>query len=157
MNKGFINVPFKADSGFSSVNGIAKFSAAGIVLEFESKLLGLVPEGIKEVRVPIGEVFDIRFKKGFFKLGAKIVVRTKNFATLSKLPHSDGKLTLKLDRDDFDRGREAVDRMLGYMAGETGEKLSGSYSPVGRLISESEDETKRLEYDTDFQDLQDRR
>ena len=40
----FITVPFKADSpnGMMAYRGIAKFSFAGIVIEYESKILDLV-------------------------------------------------------------------------------------------------------------------
>jgi hypothetical protein len=78
MNQGFTSVPFKAESGLSSVNGIAKFSAAGIVLEFESKLLGLIASGVKEYKLPVAEILDVKFRKGFMKRGAKIEVRTRH-------------------------------------------------------------------------------
>ena len=105
----FTTVPFKSESahGLSSVNGVAKFWPAGIVLEFESKWFGLVGSGVKEVRLPIGEILDIKFRKGVFKRGAKTIVRTKTFATLAELPNQDGKLTLKLERDDFDKRHKA--------------------------------------------------
>ena len=49
----FISVPFKTETshGIAQVNGVAKFSPAGIVLEFEKKILGLISEGIKEARL----------------------------------------------------------------------------------------------------------
>src|SRR5690606_4894118 len=88
QNLGFISVPFKTESahGLTSYNGVAKFSPAGIVLEFESKLLGLIPGGVKEVRIPVSELLDIKFKKGFFKRGAKIEFRTRTFSVLAALP-----------------------------------------------------------------------
>jgi len=43
----FTSVPFKAESGLTQVDGIAKFSSAGIVLEFESKFIGLIKSGVK--------------------------------------------------------------------------------------------------------------
>src|SRR4030095_8569797 len=104
----FTSVPFKTESGLSSVNGVAKFSSAGVVLEFESKLLGLIGGGVKEVRLPLAEILDVKFRKGFFKRGARIELRTKSFAKLSELPSSEGKLKLKLIPDDFDRAQSAV-------------------------------------------------
>jgi len=82
----FVSVPFKTESGLSHINGVAKFSGAGVVLEFESKLFGLLPGGVKEVRVPLGDILDVKFRKGFFKRGAKIEIRTKTFAKLAELP-----------------------------------------------------------------------
>ncbi|MEO6050478.1 MAG: hypothetical protein ABIP78_04010, partial [Pyrinomonadaceae bacterium] len=104
----FISVPFKTESGISSVNGVAKFSSAGVVLEFESKLFGIISNGVKEARLSVSEILDVKFKKGVFKRGAKIEIRTKSMAKLSELPNREGKMTLKLRADDFERGRDAV-------------------------------------------------
>lgn len=140
----FTSIPFKTESGLSTVNGIAKFSAAGIVLEFESKLFGVIGGGVKEVRLPIDEILDIKFRKGFMKRGAKIEVRMRSFAKLAELPNSDGKLVLKLERQDFDRSHSAVQQLQKSLSG-TGEDLPPPHSPVSELFrDESEVETKEL-------------
>jgi hypothetical protein len=142
----FISVPFKTESahGLSQINGVAKFSPAGIVLEFESKLFGVIPGGVKEVRIPIGELLDVKFRKGIFRYGAKIEIRTRTFATLSALPNNNGKVTLKLIRDDFDRGQQAVEHLQKDISGYADE-LPPARTPVSELFDdESEDETKRL-------------
>lgn len=145
MNRGFTNVPFKTESGLSSINGIAKFSPAGIVLEFESKLFGLLTDGVKEVRIPMSEILDIKFKKGFFKRGAKIEIRTKTFTKLAELPNKDGKLTLKLVADDWERGRASVEQLQQNMA-ENQKVLEQPSSPVSELFRDEHDfETKDLE------------
>ena len=144
--QGFISVPFKTESahGLTSYNGVAKFSSAGIVLEFESKIFGVIPGGVKEVRLPIAEILDIKFKKGFLKVGAKVVIRTKTFAVLSALPNNNGRVTLKLIRDDFDLGRSAVEQISKDMAGYSAE-LPPAQTPVSSLFTdESEEETKSL-------------
>ena len=147
MNQpGFLSVPFKTESahGLTSYNGVAKFSPAGIVLEFESKILGMIPGGVKEVRLPIAEILDIKFKKGFFRLGAKIVIRTKSFSVLAAMPNDNGRVTLKLIREDFELGRSAVDQILKEMAGYAAE-LPPPRTPVGELFQdETEDETRQL-------------
>lgn len=146
QQQGFISVPFKTESahGLSSINGVAKFSSAGIVLEFESKLLGVIPGGVKEVRVPIGELLDVKFRKGIFKRLAKVEIRTKTFGILATLPNSNGKVTLKLVRDDFERAESAVAQMQRDMAGYAAE-LPPPRTAVGELFQdESEDETKEL-------------
>jgi hypothetical protein len=146
MTQGFISVPFKTESshGLTSVNGIAKFSSAGIVLEFESKLLGIIGGGVKEVRLPISELLDVKFRKGMFKRSGKIEIRTRTYATLASLPNDNGKVTLKLLRDDIDRGVAAVERIQRDI--ETFEKeLPPPRTPVSRLFTdESEDETLEL-------------
>ena len=142
----FISVPFKTESshGLSQINGVAKFSPAGAVLEFESKLFGVIPGGVKEVRIPIGELLDIKFRKGLFRYGAKIELRTKTFSTLAALPNNNGKVTLKLVRDDFERGQKAVEQMQKDLTGYADE-LTPTRTPVSQLFEdESEEETKTL-------------
>ena len=144
--QGFTTVPFKSESGhgFTTVNGVAKFSSAGIVLEFEAKLLGLFGRGVKEVRLPLAEILDVKFRKGFFKYGARIEVRTRTFAMLAELPNTHGKLILKLVRDDFERGRSAVEQLQKDLAVHN-ESLPPPQTPVSQLFQdETEEETKSL-------------
>jgi hypothetical protein len=140
---GFTSIPFKTESGLSSVNGVAKFSTAGIVLEFESKLFGMIGTGVKEARLPLAEILDVKFRKGFLKRGAKIEIRMKSFAELAKLPNSEGKLILKLAPDDHDRAREAVEQLNKDLT-EQKESLPPTRTPVSSLFDESEDETRQL-------------
>lgn len=140
---GFISIPFKADSGLSSVNGFAKFSSAGIVFEFESKLFGMISNGVKEVRLPIAEILDIKFKKGVFKRGAKIELRTKTLAKMTELPNSEGKVTLKIIPDDHERAREAVEALQKDLLHQI-ETLPPAHTPVSVLFDPGEDDTEEL-------------
>jgi len=142
-NANFISVPFKTESGLSQIDGIGKFSSAGIVLEFESKLFGIIKNGVKESRIALDEILDIRFRKGFFKYAAKIEIRLKSFAQLSELPNNDGKITLKLKRADFGRAAEAVLKLQKNLT-EHRESLPPAHTPVSRLFDD-EFETKDLE------------
>lgn len=149
MNQGFTSIPFKSEKyhGLSEINGIAKFSSAGIVLEFESKLFGLLPGGVKEVRLPLAEILDIKFKKGIFKRGSKIEIRVNSVFKLTELPNTDGKVVLKLVRDDFERGEAAVAQLKREMSGFQ-EQLPPPQTPVSSLFQdESEEETKQLKDD----------
>lgn len=141
----FTSVPFKSesDSGFTSVNGVAKFSSAGIVLEFESKVLGLISKGVKEERLPLAELLDVRFKKGVLKRGAKIEIRLKSFTRLIELPNKEGKLTLKISSEDFERARDAVDRLQKDMAAELAQ-IPPTHTPVSVLFDPGEEETREL-------------
>jgi hypothetical protein len=144
--QGFTSIPFKTESahGLTQVNGVAKFSSAGVVLEFESKLFGLIGDGVKEVRLPKDDILDVKFRKGIFKRGAKIVIRTKTFTKLAELPSSEGKLTLNLVRDDFERGQAAAEQLQKDLAAHE-ESLPPPHTPISSLFAdESEDETKQL-------------
>jgi hypothetical protein len=144
---GFTSIPFKTESGLSSVNGVAKFSSAGIVLEFESKLFGMIGTGVKEARLPLAEILDVKFRKGFLKRGAKIEIRMKSFAELAKLPNTEGKLVLKLAPEDHERARQAVEQLNKDLI-EQRESLPPTRTPVSSLFDESEDETRRLPEDS---------
>ena len=139
----FISIPFKTESGLSQIQGIGKFSPAGIVLEFESKLFGIISNGVKESRIALDDILDIRFRKGLLKLGAKIVIRLKSYAQLSEMPNKDGKITLKIPRDDYERASEAVVRLNKNLT-EHHENLPPAHTPVSRLFDESEDEAEEL-------------
>lgn len=144
MQTNFISVPFKAESGLSQIDGMGKFSPAGIVLEFESKLFGLIKNGVQEARLPLADILDVKFRKGVFKRGAKIEIRLKSFTQLAELPNKDGKLILKIARDDYERAQEAVEKLQKAQTEER-ESLPPAHTPVSRLFDESEDETKKLD------------
>lgn len=131
----FTSIPFKTESGISQINGVAKFSSAGIVLEFESKLFGLISYGVKEARLAVGDILDVKFRKGVFKRGAKIEIRMKSLLKLTELPNKEGKVTLKLLPDDFERARNAVASFQKDMA-ERAESLPPSHTPVSVLFDE---------------------
>ncbi len=145
MNQGFTSIPFKTETahGLKSVNGVAKFSSAGIVLEFESKLFGLISDGVKEARLAVGDILDVRFKKGFLKRGAKIVVRPRSLMAFNGIPNEDGKLKLNIKSEDFESARDAVARMQKDLTEFTA-NLPPAHTPVSVLFDESEDETKKL-------------
>lgn len=137
-NVHFISIPFKAESGLSQIDGIGKFSSAGVVLEFESKLFGIIKGGVKENKIALDEILDVKFRKGFLKRGARIEIRLKSFARLSEMPNRDGKIILKLSRDDFERAEEAVSKLQKDLT-ENLEHFPPPHTPVSRLFDESEE------------------
>ena len=139
----FTSIPFKTESGISQINGVAKFSSAGIVLEFESKLFGLISSGIKEARLAMIDILDVKFRKGVFKHGAKIEIRMKSLSKLSELPNKEGKVILKLQPDDFESARHVVSRFQRDMT-EHIESLPPAHTPVSVLFDESEETTRDL-------------
>src|SRR6476469_1619989 len=86
----FISVPFKSEHGISQVHGLAKFSSAGIVLEYESKIIGLISTGLKDANIPIEELLDVKYRKSFGKKSGKIEIRLKSFRRLAELPNQQG-------------------------------------------------------------------
>ena len=141
---GFISVPFKIDDNFSQVAGIGKFSSAGIVLEYEGKIFGIIKSGVKESKISTDEILDVKFKINFLKRGAKIEIRTKTFSKLTEVPNRDGKITLKIERGDIERAEEAVLKLQKDVT-EHQENLPPKHTPVSRLFEDVEDdeETKK--------------
>lgn len=139
----FTTVPFKAESehGITHAHGMAKFSSAGIVLEFEAKILGLLSQGIKEIRLPIGELLDVTFKKGLWRRSSKIIIRLRSITKLADLPNKGGKIVLKIAKDDFERARDAVERLQKEMS----EPPELQASLPRSLFDNSEDETQELQ------------
>lgn len=149
MKSGFITVPFKiegAHGGFSSVDGMAKVSPAGIVLEFEAKVFGLMKTGIKEVRVPVKEIERLKFKKSWFKTTLEIWLN--NFQTLSEIPSKDGRIVLKIAKADRETAQTSADVLEKSMK-EYKEELPPVQTPVSRLFKDEEFETSELEENND--------
>lgn len=147
MKRGnFISIPFKLESehGLSSGDGIAKFSSAGIVLEFEMKIIGLVKTGAKDVRLPLEEILDVKFKKGFFKYFTKIEIRMQSFLNLSEVPTQDGKIILRIPRDQHDEAKEAVE-LLQKNLNAYEASLPPPQVPVKSLFEGEDLETNKLD------------
>lgn len=134
----FISLPFKIDGsqtgGFKTVDGIAKFSAAGIVLEFEAKIFGIMKTGVKEVRVPLAEIETVEVRKKFFKVTLEIWLN--NFKTLNEIPNKDGRIRLQIAKDDRARA-EQIKRLLEKTRLEQ-DTIEFLKSPVSRLFGEDE-------------------
>jgi hypothetical protein len=153
MKPGFISVPFKikGDSGgLTHAEGIAKFSAAGIVLEFETKFLGLVNTGFKDVRIPKNEIMDIKLISGFFNtkfesfFHNRLVIRLNSYQLMSEIPNKSGKIVMKIQRQDRGRAEAAVAALQSQpQLDEAGEE---TLPPAGtRVLFGDEADTKELE------------
>lgn len=144
MQEKFTSVPFKIDDNFSQIAGIGKFSSAGIVLEYEGKLFGIIKSGVKELRIALEDILDVKFRRGVLKRGAKIEIRLKSFTKLTEMPNKDGKISLKISRDDYERAEAGVARLQKDL-NEHREQLPPTRTPVSRLFDGDDAETNNLE------------
>ena len=146
MKEGFTSVPFKAESsnGLKEYIGIAKFSSAGIIFEFEAKLFGLIGGEVKEVRVGLDEILDIKFRKGIYRFFSRIQLRLKHFAKFSELPNDSGRVKLKIKREDFELARDAVEQTQQYL-NEPNEQLPPAKTSVGELFDTENLDTNKLD------------
>jgi len=134
----FITIPFKiegAHGGFAVVNGMAKISRAGVVLEFEAKIFGMMKTGIKEVRVPLDEIEEILISRKFFRHALEIWLN--NFRTLTEIPNKDGRIILHISKADRLRAIEAA-KILEMAKSERAAREI-LQTPVSRLFDESLD------------------
>lgn len=146
----FIAVPFVFDGSFSQIAGVAKFSPDGIALKYVDKLVepkgvfsAVVKNVVKKSSSEIDEILDVKFKKGIFKIGARIEIRLKIFDKLGEIPNRNGKIILKINRADFECAEKAVADLLHIMRNDFHVALPNAQSPVSRLFDE--DETRREE------------
>ncbi|MCY7348602.1 MAG: hypothetical protein LH614_20625 [Pyrinomonadaceae bacterium] len=139
----YISISFKIDGsqtgGFKTVDGMAKISRAGVVIEFEAKIFGIMKTGIKEVRIPLSEIEEVRVVKKFFKHTLEIWLN--NFRTLSEIPNKDGRIILQISKDDRPRAEQAA-HVLQTAKSET-DALEILQTPVSRLFGDDE-ETNEL-------------
>ena len=87
----FISIPFKMQSDWLQTDGTANFSSDNIVLEYADKTLEsgkvfspVINSVVKKSRIELEDILDVRFKKGVFKVGAKIEIRLKSFSKLAE-------------------------------------------------------------------------
>ena len=140
----FISIAFKIDGsqtgGFKTVDGMAKISRAGVVVEFEAKIFGIMRTGIKEVRIPLAEIEEVRVGRKFFRHTLEIWLN--NFRTLSEIPNKTGRIILQISKADRPRAEQAA-RILQTARNES-DALEILQTPVSRLFAETE-ETEEIE------------
>lgn len=134
----FISISFKIDGaqtgGFKTVDGMAKISPAGIIIEFEAKIFGIMKTGIKEVKIPLVEIEEVRVVKRFFRHTLEIWLN--NFRTLSEIPNRDGRIILQISKADRPRAEQAA-RVLDTARSES-DAMEILNSPVSRLFGDEE-------------------
>ncbi len=139
----FISIPFKIDGtqtgGFKTVDGMAKASTAGVIFEFEEKIFGLMKTGVKEVRVSLREIEEVRLNKKFFRTTLEIWLNS--FKTLSEIPNKNGRLVLQIAKEDRARAEQAVRVLQSALVEEDAREIL--QTPVSRLFGE-DDETGSL-------------
>ena len=135
----YISIGFKIDGaqtgGFKTVDGMAKISAAGVVIEFEAKIFGIMKTGIREVKIPLHEIEEIRVNRKFFKNTLEIWLN--NFRTLNEIPNKDGRIILQISKADRTRAERAATVL--QTARSESDALEILNSPVSRLFGNDED------------------
>src|ERR1022692_3454249 len=73
--------------GFAETEGILSVDGADLRLEFQTtdNVVGLLRSGVREVRLPLDEVEEIAFRKGWF--GCSMAVRVAGMRGASEVPN----------------------------------------------------------------------
>ena len=85
-------VPFRIPNVFQGLvltEGILSVEGADLKLEFQTAyVLGLLKSGVREVRLPLDKIEEIRFVKTW--LGRTVVVRVAEMRGAAEVPNSSG-------------------------------------------------------------------
>jgi hypothetical protein len=106
---------FSVDSvygGFGRCQGILRDEGKELCLEYEIRdnLIGALRSRLKQVRIPVDQIAEIRLKRGWFT--TKLVIQTMTMDGVKDVPGFDaGWLTLSIARRD----REAAQRFIDGM------------------------------------------
>ncbi|WP_414587834.1 hypothetical protein [Scytonema sp. PCC 10023] len=131
----FISLPFSIANvyqGFAEANGIAKANEAGLILEFQVKdgLMGVFKSPIKEVQIPINEIFSVELQVIWFV--TRLIIRTKSIAILSDVPGSKaGQIALWIARKDRQVARELVSVLRLSMTQKELDSLNQEIAQLG--------------------------
>ncbi len=119
----------RVHAGLSEATGLARMTGAGLTLEYQVRLLGLIGFGIREITIPFGEIAAIHLKKNF--LQTRIVLQTRSLRTLGGMPGSKtGQLVLRVAR----RNRETAALLVSAI------RLHLSELAVNRLANHNAEE-----------------
>lgn len=102
-------IPFttQAYGGFGSINGLMRLDGAALVLEFQTKVLGVVKASPKEVRVPLDQIAAITLEEGWFSTTLRI--QATSLTVWSGFPESDmGRVVLSLDQSERENARALI-------------------------------------------------
>jgi hypothetical protein len=114
-------VPFsikKVHNGFSKLEGIARASETGLLLEYEVKILGLVKMQVRELNLPLSEIESIQLKKNWFT--TRLIIHTKSLRTLCTVPGSKhAQVILRIPRSNRKKAERLVSMLGFYLSDHT--------------------------------------
>lgn len=99
-------IPFSisdAYEGLADVEGLARFEADVLTLEFEAKdaFFGVLKSGVKEVRLALNDLVSVDFSKKMFR--ATLTLRVRSMKLLEEVPGSKrAELKLRFSRKHRD-------------------------------------------------------
>jgi len=116
-------VPFTIQNvfqGFAETEGILSVDGTDLKLEFQTTdaVIGLLKSGVREVRLPLEEVEEIAFRKGWF--GCSLVVRVSGMRGASEVPNfKQGEFVLSISKKHSQAAADLVSSIQIAPGGQT--------------------------------------
>ena len=108
--------------GFAEVAGLGRASKYGLILEFETKYLGMLKSGVKEVGISISEIESVSLKEGWLK--TEMIVKAKGLRTLTDIPGShQGQVKLRIPRKEREVAKHAASILMLHISEKELSKL----------------------------------
>jgi hypothetical protein len=107
-------VPFELGSlygNLANAHGLMRIEDNQLCLEFQvqDSLVGLLKSGVKQARIPRGELASVTLQRSWFGLCTRLVIQVTRMETVQDIPGmSQGRLVLSIARKD----REAAARLV---------------------------------------------
>ncbi len=130
-----LTIPFSvpdAYEGLADVEGLARFEADVLTLEFQAKdaFFGVVKSDVKEVRIPLADLVAAVFTRKMF--GATLKLRVRSMALVETIPGaSRGELTLKFARQDRDDAHALASRLQLRLSEHRLERMDDEMRELG--------------------------
>ena len=103
--------------GFGEVKGIARLEAAGIELQFSTRVLGVIKSGLRNLSIPLEALSAARYASGFLWLNPSIELRVRDLSLLSGMPDAeDGRIVLRVKLRDRRAAALFVSELEGMSA-----------------------------------------
>ena len=107
-------VPFSLDAyeGLAEVEGLARFEADVLTLEFQAKdaFFGMVKSGVKELRLALPDLVTAEYSKNMFRGTLKL--RVRSMALIEDIPGaSRGEVKLRFARKYRDEAHALASRL----------------------------------------------
>lgn len=92
------------EAGLSQVSGVVREGTDSLVVEYQSKLLGLIKSDIKVIQIPFREITNVAFSSNIFQ--AKLRIQLKTLRNIGDFPaQKQGDLELVIARANREEAR----------------------------------------------------
>ena len=97
-------VPFTLESGLSKVSGVVRERENDIVIEYQTRFIGLIRSDIQALHIPFEEIDEVFFTSSIF--GSKLRILLKTLRSTGDFPApKQGEFELKVARKNREQAK----------------------------------------------------